>query len=174
MGEPGQIGIGHDHEEHAMAFEQPPEALDHDLRAGRIGEIGKDHDQRAALQPGGQRGHREGEIGLLHVIVERRRAALKLRKSRGAPRTAKARGPGGKPEDRHAILRLERHPGRGQRGGHRPVEPGQSGQRLGHRLPAIEGEHDLVVALGLVFLGEQAAMARRERQSIRRRSMPGS
>ena len=48
-----------------------PDALDHHFRRSRIGEIGEQHDQRAAFELGRQRRQREREIGLGRLVIER-------------------------------------------------------------------------------------------------------
>ena len=67
--------------------------------------------------------------------------------------------PCGKSEQRHPVAALERHIGSSERGRNRAVDPGLPCNGLAHRLPAIEGENDLVVAFAFIFLGIEMRMA---------------
>ena len=68
-----QLGIGHGDEQHQMALGQPPDRFDHQLGAGRIGEIGEYHHQTATLQPPGER--RQGKRNPRAVRAGRRSGA---------------------------------------------------------------------------------------------------
>ena len=62
----------------------------------------------------------------------------------------------GEAEQRDPVAALERDIGGHQRRRDGAVDPRQPVDRLAHRLAAIEREHDLVVALGLVLAGVEA------------------
>ena len=92
-------GIAVPYEQHDMARDQPANAFDHQLGAGRIGEIAEHDDQRAALELPGERRQRQGKIGLLRMIVEARSRGLQAVKlSRARDEGRHQLGPGGKTE----------------------------------------------------------------------------
>ena len=84
---------------------------------------------------------------------------------------AKARGPeigllerarlGIEGEQADPVAVLQRDEGGEQGGGDRAVDPRHAGDRLAHRPAGIERQHDLVVALGAIFLGDQLGVAGR-------------
>ena len=156
-----RVALGHEHDD--MAICDPLHALDQQLGGDRIDEIGEQDDQRAALEPRIELGEAEGEIGLLMMVVEARRwragcARSSTRRGRGRRywRTAasKPNVPTRSPpcSETHAssspalIAWSSR---------------GMAVDRLEHEIAGIEGQHDLVIALGAKLLAQQLAMARR-------------
>ena len=107
-----------------------------------------------------RRGEGEGEVGLLRAVIERGGGFLQAAEiARGGDEGAQHMGPRAEAIERDAVLRTERDPCSGERCGDCPVDSRQAADRLAHRLSAIEREDDLVVALGLVFLGIEPGVA---------------
>src|SRR5690606_36070763 len=114
-----------------------------------------------ALELGGERGQRQREVRLARRVIKP--GGGNLQYVEGA-RTEREGGeqtrPVGKAEQRHPVAMLERDISRRERGGNRAVDARQAIHRLTHRLAAIEGEDDLVVALGLVLAGIEPGVPR--------------
>src|SRR5262249_56567232 len=65
------------------------------------------------------------------------------------------------PEQADAIAGAQTEPAQEDRRVDRMIELGHAPDRLAHQLPGIDGEHDLVVALGAKFLAQELPVARR-------------
>ncbi len=59
------------------------------------------------------------------------------------------------------VARAQRHVREGQAGGDRVVELRDAAERIPHEVPGVDGEHDLVVALGAELLRDERPVARR-------------
>ena len=168
FGHPGRLGcgdifqllIGQRDEDHQMPRDEPRDRFDHQFGAGGIGEIGKYHHQRSPCETTGQSRQREGEIGFLGVVVKPSGGTLQPVEIAGvADERAGEFRPRGKAEQSDPVAAFQRDIGGGERGGNRTINPRHAANRFAHRLPAIEGEDDLVVALNLIFLGIEVRVA---------------
>ena len=155
-----QFLVGQRDKQQAVAAGEAANAVDHQRGACGVGEIGKDDDERAPLEPLRQCCQRQREIGLARFVVQRGGGAEQAVKMGG--RGDERRGqlhPRGKAEQCGTVAALERDIGGGERGGNSAIKPRQAAHRVAHRLTAIKREDDLVVALGLVFAGIQMGVA---------------
>ena len=140
-------------EQHEVAAREPGDVLDHQLGGHGVEKIGEQHDQRASLQARRQVGERQREVGLDAAVVDLGRQRLQaLKRVHAALRL----GPGAdllvEAEQADAIAGAQAKPAEQQRRVDRVIELGHAGDRLGHQLARVDGEHDLMVALGAELL----------------------
>ena len=158
-----QLLVAQHDEQDEVALEQGADRVEHQLGADRVGELGEDDDQRAAVEARRQGRERQRVIGLAGRIVDPGGDPLQHRE--GARRREigwlDARGCESKPN------RPTRSPSfSATKAVSRAAETARSiarhaGERLAHRPAGIERHDDIVVALGAIFLGDQAGVAGR-------------
>ena len=114
------------------------------------------------LQPGIELGEAEREIGLLVLIVELGGGALDAREARHAADRRQIL-PHARVEAVGAdeVAAVQRDPGQQQAGVDGVIEPRHALDRLAHEIAGVEGQDDLMIALGAELLAQQLAMARR-------------
>ena len=145
-----------------MTAREPGDVVDHQLGGDGVEEVGEQHDQRAAAQPGRQLGERQRVVGLDRAVVDLGRHRLQaLERVHAAGGLGPLPDPLVEAEQADPVAGAQAEPAEQERGVDRVVELRHAADRLGHQLAGVDREHDLVVALGAELLAQELAVARR-------------
>ena len=135
-----------------MLFGQPVQRLDHQIGGNLVDEIREQHDQRPPRHLGVEIGQGQGVIALLDRIGQGAQLVFQhVEAVRPGQHRPDRLGPRAEAEGADVIADLQPGIAEQQARIDGPVQPFQPGQRLAHQPPSVEGQHDMVVALGLIF-----------------------
>src|SRR6185312_7774500 len=153
--------VAEDDHQYEVRLNEAAQDANEEIGRYAVGELGEEDDHRPPCEPSAERGQCIGVVGLVRAIVDLGRDELDL--GEGAPAgdeaTRQARA-GIERVDGNAVAELERDPRREKHRRNAAIDSREAGDRLAHLAPAIDGEDDLVVALGLILLGDELQVAR--------------
>ena len=145
-----------------MALRQPPGGLQHQLGRDRVGELGEDHDDRAALQLGADGVQAQRIVGLLVGVLQPRASHLQAGEGPHPGHEGGVEAQGRvEAGELDPVARVQAGVTQRQGGRKRVVDAGTAFERLRHAPARVHRQHERGVLLEAELLDQELAMTGR-------------